>query len=260
MSDRPIAVPFALLLRRAQYQIVPILTMILCIVLAGWLWTRSTRSPLAFGEVNVVRVLLESKIEGMLEELPHPVRVFDTVKSGQVIARLDLELLQKQLERLNAEVEALNASMPATQPGGLLIAEREAQMAELRARLNARDIKSPIDGTVMEIFQRPGQSTVLAKPIMTIAADKGDFIIGYIRENQGIRPAPGMSVTVRTRGQSRKSLESTVASVAPQYEQLPDRHLRNPDFPEWALPVQITLPAEADLKPGELVDLIFHAK
>src|SRR5688500_973439 len=185
----PIPVPWKLLIRRAQYQIVPITTMIACTVLAGWLWQRNVTSPLAFGEVSAVRIALESKIEGMLEELDPPVQLFDTVKSGQIVARLDMELAQKQLERLNVEVESLRAS-PTSQPAGLLIAEREAQMAELRARLNARDIKSPIDGTVMRIFMRPGQSAKLTLPIMTIAADKGEFIIGYIRENQSIRPTP----------------------------------------------------------------------
>jgi multidrug resistance efflux pump len=149
MSDKPVPVPWKLLIKRAQYQIVPIMTMVLCIVLAGWLWTRTTRTPLTFGEVNVVRVGVESKIEGMLEELEQPVRVFDTVKRGQVIARLDLELVQKQLERLHSEVEAIKMSAAASQPAGLLVAEREALMNELRARLSARDIKSPIDGTAM---------------------------------------------------------------------------------------------------------------
>jgi multidrug resistance efflux pump len=256
MPDHPVPVPWKLLLRRAQYQIVPIMTMIVCTILAGWLWTRTSRSPLAFGEVNVVRVNIESRIVAMLEELPQPVRVFDTVKNGQVVARLDLELLQKQLERLHSEVESLSAS-PTSQPT-LVIAEREAQMAELRERLSAREIKSPIDGTVMKIFQRPGESAKLALPIMTIAADRGDFIIGYIREDQAIEPTPGMRVTVRTRGANRRSMQSYVASVAPQVEALPDRHLRNVDIPEWALPVQIKIPPEADLRPGEVIDLIFH--
>jgi multidrug resistance efflux pump len=95
---------------------------------------------------------------------------------------------------------------------------------------------------------------------MTIAADRGDYIVGYVRENQGVRPKPGMPVTVRVRGggTSQRSMQSYVESVAPQVEKLPARFLRNPNINEWALAVQIALPPESELKPGEMVDLTFH--
>ena len=262
-QQHDIPIPLRLMLRRARYQVVPIVTMLTCTALAAWLWSRHTHTAVAVGEVNAVRIALESKVDALLAELPQPVQIFDRVSKGQVIARLDLTLAEKQLERMLAEVEQLRASSASTRASaGSLLAERDAQIAELQARLDARDIKSPINGTVMEILRRPGQSTPLGQPIMTVAADEGDFIIGYVREDQPLRPVAGMPVTVRTRGgpTPRRAFDSYVMAVAPQVMPMPARHLYRVDVPEWALRVQVAIPPEAEVTPGEIVDLSFRPK
>ena len=263
MAERSaIRVPFRLLLKRAQYQIVPVGTMILCTMLVTWLWVRNARSLTVFGEVNAIRVSIESKYPGMLLELPRPVEIFDTVRKGQVIARLDVEQEQKQLDRLQAELESLktsSGSSATTGPVSSMVREREAQIEGLRMHVEERDIKSPIDGTVMQIFERPGESAKLALPIMMIAADKGDYIICYVRQNQVVRPAVGMAVTVRSRNSaSGYSFMSHVVSVAPHVQALPERFQRDRNIIEYALPVQVELPPGADVRPGELVDVVFH--
>jgi hypothetical protein len=58
----------------------------------------------------------------------------------------------------------------------------------------------------------------------------------------------------------RRAFESYVAAVAPQVEPIPKRHLHNPNVEEWGIAVQIVIPPEAELRPGELVDLIFWPK
>jgi multidrug resistance efflux pump len=148
----------------------------------------------------------------------------------------------------------------ATQPADPLLAQREAQIAELQARIDAREIKSPIDGTVIEIHKYPGEHARAGKTLMEIAGKDAPFILGYLREDQPLRPAPGMKVTLRTRGGAtpRRAFDTYVAAAGPQVESIPKRHLRNPSVPEWGMPVQIAIPPEADLRPGELVDLVFY--
>jgi multidrug resistance efflux pump len=250
------------MLRRARYQIAPIATMLTCTVLAVWLWARHARSSVAVGEVSAIRIPIESKVDALLAELPQPVAVFDRVSKGQVIARLDMTLVETQLARMLAEMEQLQTPTAGERPAGPLAAEREAQIAELRAKLEARDLKSPINGTVMEVLRRPGQSTPLGQPIMTIAAEEADCIIGYMREDQPLRPVPGMAVTVRKRSGTtpRRAFESYVMAVAPQVMPMPSRHLYKVDVPEWALRVQVAIPPEANLTPGEIVDLSFYPK
>jgi multidrug resistance efflux pump len=263
MSDRPAAVkvPWKLAVRRARYQIVPVTTMFLSTLLAGWLWVRHASSATGTGEVAAVRVAVESKVEGVLAELPQPVHQFDAVRKGQLVARVDTSLDEAQLSRLRAEAGRIRA---ASQPADLaVLAEREAQVAELQAKIDARDMKSPIDGTVMDIRRRPGHSARLGKPIMEIAARDAEYIIGYLREDQPIRPTTGMKVTVRPRGGGsgggqHRSFESYVNSVGAQVEKLPGRHQRNPNVAEYGIPVQIALPQDARVTPGEMVDLVFH--
>jgi len=266
MSGEPkpsaIPTPVSLALSRARYQLLPIFTMIACALLAGWLWARNARSTAAFGEVTGVRIRLESKFAGMLEELPRPVKVFDSVRAGQVVARIDTSAAEAELLQVEAELqlgESPDAQKnPAASALRLTQAARQARRDELRLRIAARDIKSPIDGTIVQISQRPGQSAKLGKPIMTIAAERGDWIVGYLRPDDAIRPTPGMMVKVRTRGTPSRVMESFVQSVGPQVHELPARYFQNPKVPEWGLPVQIAMPPEAELRPGETVDLVFR--
>jgi len=257
-----LAIPWSLKLRRARYQIVPVATMLISTARAGWLWTRHAHMASGTGEVSAVRVSVESKVEGVLEKLPQPVHVFDSVRDGQLVARIDLTLEEKQLQRLRAELERMRGpgATTTTQPANSLIAEREAQIAELQARIDAREIKSPIDGTVIEIHKYPGEHARDGKTLMVIAAKDAPFILGYLREDQPLRPTPGMKVTLRTRGGAtpRRAFDTYVAAAGPQIEPIPQRHLRNPNVAEWGMPVQIAIPPEAELRPGELVDLVFY--
>src|SRR4051812_44943741 len=115
MSDRPAAVkiPWKLAVRRARYQLVPVTTMFLSTLLAGWLWVRHANTATGTGEVAAVRVEVETKVEGVLAEIPQPVHPFDTVRKGQLVARIDTSMDEKQLDRLRAEAGRMRA---ASQP------------------------------------------------------------------------------------------------------------------------------------------------
>lgn len=243
MKVSRIPTPLPLLLRRGRHQFLPVLTMLASALLAGWLWARNARSAGAIGEAAAVRIAIESKYEGMLEALPRPVSLFDSVKSGQIVARIDTSAAE-------AELRQLEASTP-TDPA------KQARIEELKLRIASRDIKSPIDGTVVHISHRPGESAKLAKPILTVAAERSEFIVGYLKPDQSVRPKPGMAVSVRTRGARPTTYRSHVQSVGPQVEAMPPRFLRDSNqTPEWSLPIQVAMPPEAEIKPGELVDLI----
>src|SRR5688500_4360160 len=117
---RHIPVPLKLMLQRARFQLVPITTMLACTVLAVWLWGRHARSSVAVGEVSAIRIGVESKVDALLAELPQPVQVFDRVNKGQVIARLDMTLVELEQQRLAAELERWRTASPATRPAGSL--------------------------------------------------------------------------------------------------------------------------------------------
>src|SRR3954469_5117027 len=113
-------------MRRVRYQLVPVLTLVISITLAGWLWIRRGGSVTAIGAVNALQVHVNSKIDGLLVELPRKVQVFDSVSAGEVLARLDSSRIEAQIqtqqESLNAvrrQIERLNkvkTKAPATSP------------------------------------------------------------------------------------------------------------------------------------------------
>ena len=53
-------------------------------------------------------------------------------------------------------------------------------------------------------------------------------------------------------------LKTRFEQAAQEVQELPKRYFANPNVAEFALPVQISMPPEAELKPGEVVDLIFR--
>src|SRR5688500_2132120 len=112
-SECAIGTPMGLALRRARYQVRRIIPMIVCAGVGAWLWARNAGSIAAFGEDSAVRVSLESKFDGMLEELPRPVQLFDSVRASQIVARIDTSLAEAEMRQIEAELQAAGAT---TQP------------------------------------------------------------------------------------------------------------------------------------------------
>ena len=100
-----IRTPLPLLLRRVRYQLVPILTLVTCLVLSSWLWVRRGGSVTAIGAVSSLQINVNSKVDGLLVELPQKLQIFDQVTAGEVVARLDSSHIQAQIDR---ETERLN--------------------------------------------------------------------------------------------------------------------------------------------------------
>jgi multidrug resistance efflux pump len=252
-NDSSIPTPMPLLLRRLRYQALPIVTFTLSALIAAWIWGSQARLAIATGEVEAVRVEVQPKFDGVLEEIPRPVSVFDHVKSGQVVARIDTSLAEAEVSRLEQEQQAVSAS-PTTMP-----LPHQTRIEELHARINAKDIKAPISGTIMAIHRRPGEGAVVGKIIMVIAADQAGYITGYLREDRMVKPIAGMPVDLRTRTKPAQSYRSNIVSVGAQVEPIPARHWRNPAVAEWGLPIQIAMPPGAELAPGELIDFELRA-
>jgi multidrug resistance efflux pump len=312
-----IPTPPALLLRRLRYQVLPIATLALSLVFAGWLWQRRGGSVTATGSVNSLQINVNAKIDGLLVELPRKVQIFDSVTAGEVLARLDSSHIEAQIQRetdrlneVRRQLEMLNkvkSKNPTTAPttgaqgspnnatasavplkgaarSAILKAEvaeadddelvsnpmlqnkfslemmassYQAKIQELEQKVLAQDIKAPISGTVVTIHRYPGQAVNAGQAIMTIASEKGEYIVTYVRQTQVIQPTPGMAVNVHLRSAPR-TIRSHVQSVGPAIEKIPPEHLRDPRITEWGLPVHISIPPDTKLRPGELVDLFFR--
>ena len=79
-----IRTPLPLLLRRVRYQLVPILTLVTCLVLSSWLWVRRGGSVTAIGAVSSLQINVNSKVDGLLVGVASP----EWAESGRDLADL----------------------------------------------------------------------------------------------------------------------------------------------------------------------------
>ena len=175
----------------------------------------------------------------------------------------------EELTKLVAEGEGSFATMHPTntadmasisdEPLRAAFAVQEAKLRQTEAELSPIKIVAPMDGTIIAVHFRSGESVTPGRPIVTIAADTPTRIIGYLRQPAVIEPRPGSTVTVRTRGIRRLTGTARVIEVGSQLDTMP-QVLQSPvklAGVELALPVDITVPANLKLRPGELVDITF---
>ncbi|HEX2476185.1 MAG TPA: HlyD family efflux transporter periplasmic adaptor subunit [Lacipirellulaceae bacterium] len=145
-----------------------------------------------------------------------------------------------------------------------IVRMREARRAldvrweELSLRTGLLEIPAPISGTLVNVYCWPGQIVHPGGLIATIAADHGQHIVGYVPEHSTIEPKVGMRVTLRARLSGAPRLTSEIEEVGRMIEQLPSHQRAVANIPQWGLPVRIKMPSEAALKPGALVDIVFH--
>jgi multidrug resistance efflux pump len=179
-----------------------------------------------------------------------------------------VEATQKALEEARvqkASCEKRLGTFSATEvaeAGQMLVPIREAVLAQeqllqdVTGRIQLLDVRAPFTGTITAIHAWAGQNVRAGTPILTIAATQGQYIVGYVRQEQRVVPVVDMTVDVRVRSMPRRSSPSKIDKVGPQVEPIPAHHLRDPRVPEWGLPVRIVIPGDMALRPGELVDVV----
>jgi multidrug resistance efflux pump len=237
MQNKPITLPWSIRWRRIRAHVMPVLVFLLAVVACGWLWQQRGAAVHTLGEVEALRVNITSPADGVILALPHETRgqwtVYDHVRAGDVIARLSRP----------------SASTSRVVGEGVAEAEAEPTVVEIRA---------PISGTLVALYCWPGQSVPPGGLIATIAADHGRHIVSYLPEENAIDVTPGMSVTLRARSVAAPRLTSVVEQVGQQIESIPAHQLAYASSPQWGLPVRIELPPDSALRPGALVDVVFH--
>ncbi len=229
------------------------------------------------------RNLLQQEIKQLLDEVGRwqvepagdaDAETKDTIRQAWQYERSRLLSLQSILDQYGSgssddaidAVAAAPASVTeneATTPAALLELRDVRRGLELRweawlLRAELLEVRAPISGTLVRVHCWPGQTVHEGGLIATIAGDHGDHIIGYVPEESHIVVEPGMPVTVSARFASTARAKSEVEEVGGQIERIPTRYLLNPTCPQWGLPVRIRIPSEAQLRPGVLVDIVYH--
>ena len=186
------------------------------------------------------------------------------------IAKATYDALRQQVAELMALVADGEKSFSRMQPEGTAdisqisndpmraaIAVQESKLRLTEAELNPITLRAPIDGVVTMIHHCSGESVVAGQPIVSIASSVPTQIVGYLRPPLAVEPAAGDRVEIRTRGRHRVAALGQVLAVGAQLESLPAilGGLLKLDAAQQGLPVNISLPGNLNLRPGELVDI-----
>jgi len=267
LDDRqPIPIPMRVRWQRFRHQLLPVLTLIFCSILAGWLWYHQAAGGHAVGAVEVLHVPVTTTVHGTLAYLPgKQIQVLDKVGEGDVVAQIDSAAFKTRRAALQAELDDLRRQ--AKESAGdaargkslqAMIDSKQQDLADADQKLESLQIRSPISGTVTHVHLRPGQAAQAGDPILEISADRSIAIVAYLRQDQQlINPTKGMPVHVYLNRRPVQTVVGQVETVGGQVESVPNRQLRDQKVPEWGLPVRVAVPEGVSLRPGEIVTLDF---
>jgi HlyD family secretion protein len=142
------------------------------------------------------------------------VREGDGVAVGQPLFTVDRELQQAELvaaeaavhnakvsyERAVALLKTAAGSQKAVDDAQAALREAEARLASAKTRLARRNAASPVEGTIQQVYYRPGELVPAGRPIVSLLPPGNIKVRFFVPEATLPRLSPGTPVTVTCDG------------------------------------------------------------
>jgi multidrug resistance efflux pump len=186
----------------------------------------------------------------------------------------DAELRYGQFAQRELRVPSVDAAMEVIRKK---INVEEETMNGLLKRLDALKsrqavaLTSPIDGVVVpiplqgrsrelleqrageQVIRRSGEVVAAGEPILAVAEEAPTEIVAYVSEQTVGHIRENMPVDLVTTRAQAQIAKANIADIGPMVELMPQRLWRNPNLPQWGLPIVIKVPPGLLLMPGETV-------
>jgi HlyD family secretion protein len=231
-------------------------------------WMRQ-RAVLAGARVNLQLAETEfRRTEELFKEKLVSQSAYDTAKTAQQALQQEVKELaelvtdgEHNFKNLQPD-ETGDISKISTDPLRTAIAVQESRLRLVEAELGPVTLRAPLDGVVSAIYHRPGETVTTGLPIVAIASPEPVRIVGYLRSPVLAEPRVGTHVEVRTRNARREGGLAQITHVGVQIEAIP---LALQTAVKWVgtemgLAVDISLPPNLHIRPGELVDITLAEK
>ena len=225
----------------------------------------SEKIALVQSEANQRRATMDLEVsKGLVKDATQSPRFLQEAELAKASADAEVQERKSLVEALGSRMQVLRDLQPTfnSQPDDSLkqaIKNLEARLSDAEQSQRLITLRSPIDGVVTNILHSEGESIAANEPLVTITALQPGNIIGYLRQPLPVEPAIGMEVEVRSHGRSRQKSTSTVVHVGSQFELITNPSLHPTATPEVGLPVEVLLPPDLKLRPGEIVSLVIKA-
>jgi len=183
-----------------------------------------------------------------------------TAMLSKEAAEAEVKVRRQHMSELEVQIQKLETSEAQTAEEtarfSSLLAGYEERMKTLQKSLSRVTLVAPIDGMITSVFHHQGENVVDGDALVIITSAQPKQIVGYLRQPFPLEPCVGMKVKVQTRDRKRSHGHATITSLGVQFEPILNPVLHPAATPEVGLPIQVSLPAEMQLRPGELVSLI----
>jgi multidrug resistance efflux pump len=176
----------------------------------------------------------------------------EVFERSNAVAQMEYRLAD--LQSLGSPKSATNALVAAT-----LDRLRALQLAAA-SNLAPITLTSPIDGMVMTVLRRAGENVIEGEPILGINSFTSERVVGYLRQPYPMQPEIGLEASMVTRERNPRKFTGFITEIGAQVETITNAlaFVRPGTLVDAGLPVIISLPKNAPLRPGEIVDLSFR--
>jgi multidrug resistance efflux pump len=176
-------------------------------------------------------------------ELKHP-----SVDSAIEVIRKEMAVQEELMNGLVKELEALQArrSVELTTPidGVIVPIQVNGRTGEVLAQRPGE-----------AVIRRPGEVIGAGSPILMVASRAPTEIVAYVSEQMVGRVRENMPVNVIKTRPKTQVVKANVVRLGPTVELIPQRLWRNPAYPQWGLPIIVSVPEGLELLPGEAVGI-----
>ncbi len=139
-----------------------------------------------------------------------------------------------------------------------LIARLENRLAAAETNWSPITLTAPISGMVQVIYRHSAEYVVEGEPLMTINSGRSDRVVAYLRQPYPLDPEVGMEAEILTRTRKRQRFMSKVSEIGAQIETITNSlaFIKQGSMVDEGLPVVFPVPMDANIRPGEIVDVI----
>jgi multidrug resistance efflux pump len=116
-------------------------------------------------------------------------------------------------------------------------------------------LKAPFDGIVSQLPGKVGEAVTAGTSILTLEEAKPSLVLAYVGGGPSNIVEEDMKVEMITNSDPPQIGATTVVTLGPAIEMVPDRLWHNPNVPQWGRPFLVRIPEGMKLISGELVGI-----
>ncbi len=225
-----------------------------------------TKAELAIAKVNLERA--ENQVrrnEPLFRDKLVSEDIYDL--SAKTRDMYGVEVFEKsnavaQIEKRVAELEVLG--LPQTGATNLLTLHTLARLRALQSAVATNwapiTLRAPISGMVTSVSRREGENVIEGESLIGISSLYSERIVGYLRQPYPLQPDVGMEVVMTTRERKPRRFSGFISEIGAHVEIITNSlaFVRPGTLVDAGLPLIVNLPDDAQIRPGEIVDLSFR--